>query len=61
MKLRFSRKYATSVRPSLEVARYDSALTVCDALGDRVLVFGGLRDGSILGGSQVGQHTEQVA
>jgi hypothetical protein len=34
------------------VARYDSALATFDALGDRVLVFGGLREGSILGGDK---------
>jgi len=34
------------------VARYDAALTPFDALGDRVLVFGGLRGGAILGGGK---------
>ena len=34
------------------VARYDSSLATFDALGDRVLVFGGLREGAILGGDK---------
>jgi hypothetical protein len=34
------------------VARYDAALATFGALGDRVLVFGGLREGAILGGDK---------
>jgi len=34
------------------VARYDAALTPFGTTGARVLVFGGLRDGAILGGDQ---------